>query len=69
MKELLSCYHVQEEALDEYDPHNIYITKVEGQRGVEDPPLESKVFVVPIRVKKVNIGTNENPKMASTGGY
>jgi hypothetical protein len=26
IKELLSCYHVQEEAPDEVDPHNIQIT-------------------------------------------
>jgi hypothetical protein len=26
VKELLSCYHVQEEAPDEDDPHNIHIT-------------------------------------------
>jgi hypothetical protein len=36
---------------------------------VEGPPLESEVFVVPIKVKKVNIGTTENPKMASIGDY
>jgi hypothetical protein len=41
VKELLSCYHVQEEAPDEDDPHNIQITKVEGEREVEGPPLES----------------------------
>ena len=41
VKELLSCYHVQEEAMDEDDPHNIHITVVEGQRDVEGPPLES----------------------------
>jgi CTP:phosphocholine cytidylyltransferase-like protein len=27
------------------------------------------VFVVSIKVKKVNIGTTENPKMASIGDY
>jgi hypothetical protein len=36
---------------------------------VEGPSLESKVFVVPIKVNKVNIGTNDNPKMASIGDY
>jgi hypothetical protein len=36
---------------------------------VEGPPLESKVFVVPIKVKKFNIGTVENPKMANIGDY
>jgi hypothetical protein len=41
VKELLSCYHVQEEAPDEDDLHNIQIIEVEGERGVEGPPLES----------------------------
>jgi hypothetical protein len=36
---------------------------------VEGPPLESEVIVVSIKVKKVNIGTVENPKMASIGDY
>jgi hypothetical protein len=41
VKELLSWYHVQEEAPNEDDPHNIHITEVEGERGVEGPPLKS----------------------------
>jgi hypothetical protein len=31
VKELLSCYHVEEEAPDENDPCNIQITKIEGE--------------------------------------
>jgi hypothetical protein len=31
--------------------------------------MESEVFFAPIKVKKVNIGTIENPKMASIGDY
>ena len=69
VKELLSCYHVQEEAPDEHDPCNIHITEVEGEREVEGPPLQSKVIAAPIKVKKVNIGTVENPKMDSIGYY
>jgi hypothetical protein len=69
VKELLSCYHVQEEALDEDNPHNIKITEIEGEREVEGPSLALDVFVEPIKVNKVNIGTNDNPKMASVGDY
>jgi hypothetical protein len=65
----LSCYHVQEEVPEEDDPSNIQIKEAEGEREVEGPPLESEVIVVPIKVKKVNIGTVENPKMASIGDY
>ena len=69
MKELLSCYHVQEEVPDENDLCDIQIEEVEGQREVEGPLLESKVIVASIKVKKFNIGTVENPKMASIGDY
>jgi hypothetical protein len=31
---------VQEEGLDEDDPHNIQIEEVEGEREVEGPPIE-----------------------------
>jgi hypothetical protein len=41
VKEILSCYHVQEETLDEDDPRNIQIEEVEGEIEVEVPPLES----------------------------
>jgi hypothetical protein len=50
-------------------PHDIQIEEDEGEREVEGPPLESEVIVAPIKVKKVNIGTVENPKMASIGDY
>ena len=36
---------------------------------MEGPPLESEVIVALIKVNKVNIGTVENPKMASNGDY
>jgi hypothetical protein len=36
---------------------------------VEGPPIESEVIVASIKVKKFNIGTVENPKMASIGDY
>ena len=69
VKELLSCYHVEEEAPDEHDPHNIQILEIEGEREVEGSSLESKVFFSPIKVNKFNIGTNETPKMESIGDY
>ena len=58
---------MQEEAPDEDDPHDIQIKEVEGEREVEGPPIESKVIAVSIKVNKFNIGTIENPKMASIG--
>jgi hypothetical protein len=36
---------------------------------VEGPPLELELIFLPINVKKFNIKTVENPKMASIGDY
>jgi hypothetical protein len=36
---------------------------------VEVPPLESEVIATPIKEKKFNIETIENPKIASIGDY
>ena len=56
---------MQENAPDEDDPRNIQITEIKGEREVEGPSLESEIFIISIKVKKVNIGTNDNAKMAS----
>jgi hypothetical protein len=69
VKHLLSCYHVEEEKPDEDDMCNIQITEIEGDREVEVPSMESELFFSPIKVNKVNIGMNYNPKMASIGDY
>jgi hypothetical protein len=41
----------------------------EGEREVEGPPIESEFIVAPIKIKKFNIRTVENPKMANIGDY
>jgi hypothetical protein len=60
---------VEEEAPDEDDPCNIHIRNIEGEREVEGPYMELELFSSPIKVNKVNIGTNENPKMETVGDY
>jgi hypothetical protein len=69
VKDLMSCYHVQEKAPDEDDLRDIQIEEVEGERDVEGPPLESEVISMPITIQKDNIGIVEQPKMVSIGGY
>jgi hypothetical protein len=36
---------------------------------VEGPSITSKVFSTQIKVNKLNIGTNDNPKMGSMRDY
>jgi hypothetical protein len=70
VRQLLHCYHVaEEEDPTEENPHNIQIPEVEGEREVEGPQLESEYYAAPLNIKKVNIGTTENPKIASIGDY
>jgi CTP:phosphocholine cytidylyltransferase-like protein len=42
---------------------------VEGEREAEGPNLYLEHYYAPLKIKKVNIGTAENPKMASIGYY
>jgi CTP:phosphocholine cytidylyltransferase-like protein len=42
---------------------------VEGEREVEGPKMDLEDYVAPLKIKKVNIGTAENPKMSSIGYY
>jgi hypothetical protein len=70
VRQLLPCYHVtEEEDPTEDNPRDINIPEVEGEREVEGPKLESEYYAAPLKIKKVNIGTTENPKIASIGDY
>jgi len=52
----------------EDNPCDIQIAEGEGERGLEGPQLQSKEFTAPM-IKKVNIGTEEKPKIANIGDY
>jgi hypothetical protein len=70
VKQLLHCYHVAEaEEPEEDNLCNIQIPEVEGEREVEGPKMDSEYYAAPLNIKKVNIGTADNPKMASIGDY
>ena len=68
LEEALECYNFasESEEVDE-DPRNTNILESEGTRDVEGPQLEIPVITEPIKIKKMNIGTNEETKFASIG--
>ena len=70
LKEALECYNFasETEKADE-DPRNTNIPGSEGTRDVEGPQLEIPAITEPIKIKKVNIGTDAEPKFASIGDY
>ena len=56
-------------AKEDDDPHNINIPELEGSRDVQGPALEIPKVTKKVKIKKVNIGTDANPKIASIRDY
>ena len=54
---------------EEEDPRNVNIAESEGSHDVQGPALELLEITEKVRIKKVNIGTEEDPKFASIGDY
>ena len=70
LDQALECYNFASEPEEEdEDPHNINIPESEGTRDVDGPNLETTAITEPIKIKKINIGTNTEPKFASIGDY
>ena len=70
LEEVLECYNFASELEEgEEDPRNTNIPESEGTRDVGGPQLETPAITEPIKIKKVNIGTDAEPKFASIGDY
>ena len=48
---------------------DINIPESEGSRAIVGPPLECPKVIVKLRIKKVNIGSEIDPKLTSIGDY
>ena len=48
---------------------NINISESEGTRAVEGSGISSDQFLKPLKIKKVNIGSPDNPKFSNIGDY
>jgi hypothetical protein len=67
LQKLQGCYNIN---VDEYDdPRNVNITETEGKRDVEGPGVELPFIGQPIKIKKVNIGMEQAPKLANVRDY
>ena len=51
------------------DPWDIHIPESVGSRALKEPNLSFEKFLNPLKIKKVNIGSPENPKIANIGDY
>lgn len=68
LSQALECYNVQVDD-DEDDPRNINTPEIEGSRAVRGPMIEDPDIIVPLKMKQVNIVTQEEPKYATLRDY
>ena len=64
----MECYKLEEEKEDD-EPHHTNILELEGSCEVQGPKLELPEIIDKLKTKKVNIGTEAEPKLASIGDY
>ena len=67
IQQWMACYNLVGDLDD--DLTNINILELEGTRAVEGSGISSDQFLKPLKIKKVNIGSSENPKFANIGDY
>ena len=63
----MACYNLTRDPDD--DPTNINIPESEGTRDVEGSGISSDQFLKSLKIKKVNIRSPKNPKLANIGDY
>ena len=67
MESMMECYNFAAE--EDEDPRNVNILELEGLCDVQGSTLEIPEIIEKVKIKKVNIETKENPKVASIGDY
>ena len=63
----MTCYNLSGDPED--DTTDIKILESEGSHIVEGSKISSEQFIKPLKIKKVNIGSKDNPKFANIGHY
>ena len=64
MEHAMECYNFATDDEVE-DPHNVNIPESEGPRDVQGLVLEIPEIIEKVKIKKINIGIEVNPKFAS----
>ena len=64
----MECYSVMGEPNDD-DPLDVNIPDSKGTRANERTWYSSDQFLNPLKFKKINIGSLENPKFSNIGDY
>jgi hypothetical protein len=67
LHKLQGCYNINTDEDD--DPRKVSIAEIEGQRDVEGTGVKIPFIGQPIKIKKVNIVTEQTPKFENVGDY
>ena len=67
LENALACYNLAVD--EEEDPRNVNILELEGARKVQGPKVEILEKAEKVKIKKINIGMEGDPKFASIGDY
>ena len=69
IQSMMKCYDILGELEDDDELCNINIPDIEGSRDVAALDVPTDPMTQPLKIKKVNIGTEENPKFSNIGDY
>jgi hypothetical protein len=67
LQQLQDCYNINVDEND--DPRDVNIVETKGKRDIEGLGIELPFVGQPIKIKKVNIGKEQKPKLANVGDY
>jgi hypothetical protein len=67
LQKLQGCYNIN--VVEDNDPRIVNIAETKGQRDVEGPGVKLPFVGHIIKIKKVNIGTEQTPKLTNVGDY
>ena len=68
MQDIFNCRNLSIED-NEDDPRNVHIPEYEVERAVSGPSLGMVDVTKPLKLKEVNIGIEEQPKLDKIGDY
>ena len=69
MQSLMACYNISSEPEDDDDMRNVDILELEGSHNVPEMDIPTDPMSQPLKIRKVNIGIEENAKFDNIGDY
>ena len=71
IEQKVACQNINSEMDDENleDLRHLYFEETEEERDIKEEPTTKGIHLLPLITKKVNIGTEDRPKLPTIGDY